>query len=181
MESCYKFNTFLVFRCVLCRAKILRLQQNHSNRVPRVARVVAGLDKPRSSPTTSSSSSTLPQSVSYFSVQVIFNQINNQTIRIKGLQNCMRKRSTKTFPFLHDCNFFPPLQDSMAASASNYSFASGVSSVSSATSASSSTASSVKSFNFDSLSSFQGGNLISTSQLNRTVVRGSLPQRYRIL
>ena len=58
----------------------------------------------------------------------------------------------------------------MAASASNYSFASGVSSVSSATSASSS-ASSVKSFNFDALSSFQGGNLISTSQLKRTVVR----------
>ena len=76
----------------------------------------------------------------------------------------------KSLVFLILLTLALPRQDSMAPSASNYSFASGVSSVSSATSASSS-ASSVKSFNFDSLSSFQGGNLISTSQLNRTVVR----------
>ena len=56
----------LLLRCVLCRAKILRLQQNHSNRVPRAARVEAGLDKPRPSKT----SSAFPQSVSNFSVQV---------------------------------------------------------------------------------------------------------------
>ena len=64
------FRTFCVdtsfprLRCVLCRTKILRLQQNHSNRVPRTARVMAGLDKPRQSTTS------FPQSVSNLSVQV---------------------------------------------------------------------------------------------------------------
>ena len=79
------FRTFCVdssfsrLRCVLCRTKILRLQQNHSNRVPRTARVRAGLDKPRQSTTS------FPQSVSNLAVQVpIINQKISQKHEINS-------------------------------------------------------------------------------------------------
>ena len=51
-----------VFRCVACGAKILRLQQNHSSRVPRSARVAAWLDRARRP--NSDSKAAVPESAS---------------------------------------------------------------------------------------------------------------------